>query len=83
MLRITIFDTRIEYFLQRKKSPYLGPQPPLVPKNPRSPYLGPRKDHMCMYVSNTIQSICFKTFPRQANIGHILAFYGPCLRPQT
>ena len=44
MLQITIFDTKIEYFLPRKNIPILDPNLPIW--KPKSPYSSPRKYHV-------------------------------------
>ena len=43
VLQITIFDTKIEYFLPQKNLPIWDPNLPT--KNCRFPYLSSRKDH--------------------------------------
>ena len=48
MLQITIFDTKIEYFLPRKNLPIWDPNLPIW--KPKSPYLSPRKYHMYVII---------------------------------
>ena len=47
VLQITIFETKIEYFLSRKNLPIWDPNLPIW--KPKSPYLSPRKYHMYEY----------------------------------
>ena len=52
MLQITIFDTKIEFFLQGKTSPHLRPQ---------SPYL---KTQISLFVSKKISQVCLPGHPK-------------------
>ena len=59
---ITIFDTKIEYFLPRKNLPIWDPN--LATWKPKAPYLSPRKYHIYVYLSIIVSCRSFETLSR-------------------